>query len=411
MQYGLIGERLCHSFSPSIHKAIGKYEYELLELAPNEVGNFLLRRDFLGINVTIPYKETVIPYLDEIDEGARTLGAVNTIVHRDGKLYGYNTDFSGMCALFRHAGIDPKGKKAVILGSGGTAKTARGVLSHLGAEQILTVSREEKAGCITYEQLYQEQADAQSLVNTTPVGMYPKADATPVELSRFKNLAGVLDAVYNPLRTRLVLEARAHGIPAEGGLYMLVAQGLVAAEHFLNADFSKDEIERIYVSLLREKENVVLIGMPGVGKTTLGRALRDCMHRPFYDTDAIITERIGSIPEFIKKEGEASFREVEMQAVRDVRDCTASVIATGGGAVLKQENVNNLLQNGRIYFIDRPIDEIVATSDRPLSSTKEALQARYRERLPIYQSAADVTVRGSHTCEEIVLAIREDFHP
>lgn len=409
MQYGLIGEKLAHSFSPQIHAAIGEYDYELCELSLSEVGDFLARRDFRGINVTIPYKETVIPYLDAIDESARTLGSVNTVVHKNGKLYGYNTDFSGMCALIRHAKITVEGKKAVILGSGGTAKTARGVLTHLGAKEVLTVSRDKKEGCITYEMLYKEHADAEILVNTTPVGMYPRADGMPVDLEPFHHLSGVIDAVYNPLRTRLVLDARSRGIAAEGGLYMLVAQGVLAAEIFLDRHFPAEEIERIYTELLRAKENIVLIGMPGVGKTTLGKALSERLNRPLYDTDSLLSEQIGSIPDFLKKRGEGAFRLEEARAVHSIRDYTASVIATGGGVVLKQENVNNLLQNGRIYFIDRPIDEIAITSDRPLSSTKEALSARYRERLPLYQDAADVVLSGSHTCEELVLAILEDF--
>ncbi len=409
MQYGLIGEKLGHSFSPHIHAAIGEYDYELCELSPSEVGDFLVRRDFRGINVTIPYKETVIPYLDAIDESARALGAVNTVVHKNGKLYGYNTDFLGMCALIRHAKITVEGRKAVILGSGGTAKTARGVLTHLGAKVVLTASRDKKEGCITYEALYKEHTDAEILVNTTPVGMYPRADGVPVDLEPFHDLSGVIDAVYNPLRTRLVLDARSRGIAAEGGLYMLVAQGVLAAERFLDRSFPDEEIERIYTELLRKKENIILIGMPGVGKTTLGRALAQRLCRPLYDTDSLLSERIGSIPDFLNKQGENAFRNEEMRVIHSIHDCTASVIATGGGAVLRQENVNSLLQNGRIYFIDRPIDEIVVTSDRPLSSTREALEARYRERLSHYQRAADVVLSGSHTCEELVLAILEDF--
>lgn len=409
MQYGLIGERLIHSFSPVIHRAIGRYPYNLRELSPEKVGPFLTERDFLGINVTIPYKETVIPYLYELDEGARALGSVNTILNKDGKLYGYNTDFYGMCALFSHAGVDPKGRCVAILGTGGTAKTARGVLAHLGAKEILTVSRTAKDGAIDYQALIERRSEIEVIVNTTPVGMYPKVDASPVSLEGFDALVGVIDAVYNPISTRLVLDARSRGIATEGGLYMLVAQAVRAAELFSGSPIEDDEIERIYRSVLRKKQNVVLVGMPGVGKSTVGRDLARALGRAVLDTDAILKSRIGNIPSFIKERGEAAFREEESKVIAEIASATASVIATGGGAVLRQENVNRLLQNGYIYFLDRPLDDLKVYDNRPLSSTREALEARYRERYPIYSSIADVTLSGTRTREECVKTILEDF--
>lgn len=409
MQYGLIGERLMHSFSPLIHRAIGRYPYNLRELSPEKVGPFLLEGDFLGINVTIPYKEVVIPYLYELDEGARVLGSVNTILNRGGRLYGYNTDFFGMCALFSHAGIDPKDRCVAILGTGGTAKTAKGVLTHLGAREILTVSRTAKDGAIDYEELSGRKGEVEVIVNTTPVGMYPKVDAAPILLEGFDALIGVIDAVYNPISTKLVLDAKARGIRAEGGLYMLVGQAIRAAELFTSEPIANEEIERIYRSVLRKKQNIVLVGMPGVGKSTVGRDLGQALGRTVLDTDAILKSRIGDIPTFIKEKGEAAFRDEESRVVFEIASSTSCVIATGGGAILRQENVNNLLQNGRIYFLDRPLDDLKVYDNRPLSSTREALEARYRERYPIYSSIAEVTVSGTRTREECVRSILEDF--
>ena len=260
MKYGLIGEHLSHSFSPVIHKMLADYEYELEEIAPSDIDSFLKTADFLGINVTIPYKQTVIPYLDYIDEGAQAIGAVNTVVKRDGKLYGYNTDFYGMKMLFNHAGIDPRGKKAAILGSGGTSKTAVAVLASLGAAEILRVGRSGRDGSITYGELTEKHCDVEIIVNTTPVGMYPNIFESPIDISAFKKLSGVIDAVYNPLRTELVLNADARGIKAEGGLFMLVAQAMRASEIFLNKKYPSGTLERIYGNIKRRKENIVLIG-------------------------------------------------------------------------------------------------------------------------------------------------------
>ena len=392
MTYGCIAEHLSHSFSALIHARLADYTYELCELTPCEVGSFLRQRAFRAINVTIPYKQTVIPFLDEIDDVARRIGAVNTIVNRDGRLYGYNTDFAGMCALIERMGLTLRGKKVAILGTGGTSRTARAVAVHLGAAQILTVSRRAGEGVIDYATLVAEHTDVEILINTTPVGMYPNIDAAPVEPELFTNLSGVVDAVYNPLSTVLVSRARAMGVPAEGGLYMLVAQAAFAVEHFLGTVVPRERIDGVYRDILRQKRNIVLVGMPGCGKSTLGRMLAERLDMEFIDSDEVIVRRDGRpIPEIFASEGESVFRDLESAAIREeIAPRGGCVVATGGGAVLRGENVSRLKQNGILIFLDRPLDQIAATGDRPLSRDRGMLEERYRERYPIYCACADV---------------------
>lgn len=400
MTYGCIGEHLPHSFSKLIHEKIGGYSYELKELAPEELGDFLRARDFCGINVTIPYKEAVIPYLDELDEGARAIGAVNTIVNRSGRLIGYNTDFAGLSALIRRAGLSVGGKKALILGTGGTSKTARAVLEHEGASVILRVSRNSGEGRISYEEAYSGHTDAEILVNTTPVGMFPSLSGCPLDLSRFPRLTGVIDAVYNPLRTRLVLAAAERGIPASGGLYMLVAQAVFAAEHFQKTRCESGLIERIFRELSAEKENIVLTGMPGCGKTTVGKIVAEATGRRFVDTDAEIVGRCGRpIPEIFAEEGEEAFRNYESEVLLDLAPQSGLVIATGGGALLRPENRTALRQNGKLYFLDRPLEKLLPTADRPLSSDRESLKRRYRERYALYYTSADEVIEAGGSAE------------
>ncbi len=409
MEYGLIGEKLGHSFSKEIHSALADYEYELLELDKCELESFMRSGSFKAINVTIPYKEAVIPYLYSIDEAASAIGAVNTVVNESGKLYGYNTDFYGMCALIRHAGIDVKRKKLAILGSGGTSKTARAVAEHLGAQEIVRVSRTASDGAVNYEELYKNHLDTQIIINTTPVGMFPKLhSAPPADISRFPELVGVIDAVYNPLRTELVLSARERGIPSEGGLYMLAAQGVRASEIFTGRKYDEDECERVYDGMVREKENIVLIGMPASGKSTVGRILSSECGLPFLDTDSIITERIGmSISEYFSRFGEGAFRDIESEVIRELSGKTSCVIATGGGAVLRDENVTNLKKNGRLFFIDRPPEKLVPTSDRPLSQDRAAIEKRYKERYSIYMKAADARIPAECSAETVAERIRK----
>ena len=398
MEYGLIGEKLGHSFSREIHEKLRGYVYELKELRPEEVGAFLTAREFRGINVTIPYKETVIPYLDEIDEAAREIGAVNTVVNRGGKLYGYNTDFLGMRELMLREGIDPAGKKVLVLGSGGTSKTAMTVAKSLGASVVLRVSRQKRDDCITYEEARAEHADAEIIINATPVGMYPNTDASPVDLADYPKLSGVVDAIYNPLRTNLVLAAKACGIRATGGLFMLVGQAAAAAEHFTGVPGDPADVARVYGELLSQKENLVITGMPGVGKTTVGKLIAKHHGREFVDCDDVIVERAGcDIPTIFATQGEKAFRDLESAVIRELSATGGKVIAPGGGAVLRPENVDALRANGRIIFLDRPLSSITATEGRPLSANREALEARYRERYPIYCGTCDAHVETDGT--------------
>jgi len=406
MEYGCIAEHLPHSFSKIIHAKIAPYAYDLVELTPDEVGPFLQKADFSGINVTIPYKKTVMPYLYEIDPGAAAIGAVNTIVKRDGKLYGYNTDFGGMIALIHKMGWQVAGKKVLILGTGGTGRTAMAVATHLGAGVIKQVSRTGKDGAITYEEMKASHTDADYIINTTPCGMFPNSEDWPVEPSHFPRLAGLLDAIYNPLSTYLVEKAREVGAVAEGGLYMLVAQAVLASEHFLGTKYPADLIDRVYEEVLREKQNIVLIGMPSSGKTTVGHALAKALDRPLYDSDEELVARAGmSIPDFFAKYGEAAFRNLEAEVIADLSTKNGAIIATGGGAVLRPENVAHLKQNGVLFFLDRGLASLTPTDDRPLSDSEEKLKAMYQIRLPIYQAAADHHVKEPVSPEAAVTSI------
>lgn len=410
MKYGCIGKKLGHSFSREIHAALGNPEYELCEIAPEKLDAFLEEKNFSAINVTIPYKEAVIVRLSHTDEAARRIGAVNTIVNRGGELFGYNTDFYGMCALFSHAGIDAAGKKVIVLGTGGTSKTACAVAESLGASTVLRVGRTGREGSLTYDELYAHHTDAEILINTTPVGMYPNLSQVPVDLLKFPHLSGVVDAVYNPLRTEFVLAAKKRGIPAEGGLFMLVAQGVRASEIFFDTHYPEGTTEAVFRKIRQQKENIVLIGMPSSGKTTVGRLLADALSRPFVDVDERIVLRAGDIGEIFKNEGETGFRAIESAVIKDeIAPVCGSVIATGGGSVLSDENVKNLLQNGRLYFLNRPFGLLTPTGDRPLSSNKEALKKRYEERLARYLEVADVEVDATGTPEEVACTVREEF--
>ncbi len=410
MKYGCIGEHLTHSFSAEIHSALSDYEYELCEVARCELDDFMSRRDFLAINVTIPYKELVIPHLHYIDPVAAEIGAVNTVVNSDGKLYGYNTDFYGMSSLIEHIGISLQGKKVVILGTGGTSKTASAVAAHLGASEIIRVSRSEREGAVSYERLYAEHTDASILINTTPVGMFPSIDASPVDLSRFNALSGVIDAIYNPLKSRLILDACERGVPAEGGLYMLVAQAVRASEIFLDKKYPLDTVSRVFDKIYKSKENIVLVGMPASGKSTVGAMLAERLGREFVDTDSLIKESVGvSIPEIFAKRGEGYFRERECEAVATAASITSRIIATGGGAPLRHENVRSLKQNGKIYFLDRSPSLLIPTEDRPLASDRAAIDARYRERYPVYSGICDKRIDADGSVSEVCEKILEDF--
>ena len=397
MKYGLIGEKLSHSFSKEIHEALADYTYEIRELTPDEVAPFLAAREFEGINVTIPYKEKVLPHLDEISDAAKMIGAVNTVKNVGGRLIGDNTDFYGMREMILRAGIEIKSKKALILGTGGTSKTAKAVLTDLGASEIIVVSRKESDKTVTYETAVTHHSDAEIIVNTTPLGMYPNTDACPIDLYSFPNLTGVIDAIYNPLRTNLILEAQKLGIPAVGGLMMLILQAARASEIFLGEKLDNGKVEQVVKNIFESKENIVLIGMPGCGKSTIGKILAEITGKVLVDTDAVIEKMTGKHPaEIIRESGEDAFRDIETQAVREISKRSGIVIATGGGIVKRSENIPLLRQNGRIIYLNCPTDELPVTPDRPLSSSRAAIEKLFLTRNLLYTLAADATVNVSH---------------
>ena len=401
MKYGLIGEKLGHSFSVPIHERLTGEAYALREIAPGDLGEFMRRKEFRGINVTIPYKQAVMPYLDKISETARAIGAVNTVVNRNGKLYGFNTDLDGLTRLIRRIGLDLSGKKVLIPGTGGTSRTAAFAAEKLGAREIHKISRTGRDGSLTYEEALRDHADAEIILNTTPCGMYPEPDAQPLPLEPFHRLEGVADVIYNPLRTRLVLDARGRGIPAEGGLYMLVAQAVRASEHFLDTAYPDGLTDRIYERILRQKENIVLIGMPGSGKSAVGRILAEKTGRSLADTDQLITEKAGKpIPDIFRENGEPAFRDLESEIIRALSKQGGQIISTGGGAVLRPENVTALRQNGRLFWLDRDPKALVPTDDRPLADTAEKMKQLYRVREPVYRAAADEIIPVTGTPED-----------
>lgn len=390
MRYGLIGHPLGHSFSKEIHESIADYTYELFDLDENAFHEFMEKRDFRAVNVTIPYKQAVIPYLDVIDETAEAIGAVNTVVNINGSLFGYNTDAPGLKELILRNTDTLEGKTVLILGTGGTSKTARYVAASLGAEKIYTASRSKAGeGVYLYGDLDKIADSIDVLINTTPVGMFPNMNAEPVDIDMFKNLSCVIDAVYNPLRTSLVLSAKEKKIPAEGGLYMLVSQAVYAIEYFLGRKLDKEIIEKTFKRVVRARQNVVLTGMPGSGKSVIGDLLSKETGLHFSDTDELITEKYSHPAELITKYGEECFRDIEAEIIADISKVTGHVIATGGGAILRAENIKNLKKNGKIYFIERDLAAIVPTEDRPLSSTRERLTAVYNDRIGKYMFTCD----------------------
>ena len=393
MRYGLLGEKLGHSFSRDIHSSLGNYSYDLIEVERDRLADFIQKKDYSGLNVTIPYKEAVIPYLDKTDDHALAIGAVNTIVNKNGELFGYNTDFFGMERLINHAKIDISDKTVAILGTGGTSKTADAVVKHLGAKKAIKVSRGNRDGAISYDDLYEMAEEIDVIINTTPAGMFPNTEASPIDISRFEKLSGVIDAVYNPLRTKLILDAKRRGIKAEGGLYMLVAQAVRASELFTGEVYDEKTTDRVYKRILREKENIVLIGMPASGKSTIGRILEKKLSRRAFDSDKIIEkEEKRSIPDIFHKDGEGKFRDIESSVIKRLSLENGIIIATGGGSILREENIDNLKKNGRLYFIDRPLPQLIPTKSRPLASTPEDIERRFNERYGIYSSAADVRI-------------------
>ena len=406
MKFGCIGEKLGHSFSVEIHEKIGLYDYILMPLPRDELDGFMTRRAFDGINVTIPYKKDVIPYLETMSEEAKLCGAVNTVIRRDGNLHGYNTDFAGMRDMLRFGGIEVTGKKVLILGTGGTAGTALKLCRLLGASRAELVSRGGTEG-ISYQEAYERQ-DTQIIINCTPCGMYPNAGASPVVLKRFPKLCGVADAVYNPQKTEFLMQAEELGIPFVGGLFMLVSQALYAAEIFTGREELVSLAPAIYEAVRSEKENIVLTGMPGAGKSTLGKTLAELLGREFIDSDAVIAEEEKkSIPDIFRQEGEKAFRDIESRVIRSLSALRGKVIATGGGVILREENVRNLKSNGKLIFLDAPLESLMPTADRPVASTAEDLKKRYEQRYDIYRSTADAIVPVTRDVAENLKKIKQ----
>lgn len=403
LKCGLLGRKLGHSYSPQIHSMLADYEYKLYEKEPEELDAFLKEGSFDGLNVTIPYKKSVIPYCDELSETARKIGSVNTLVRRsDGTLYGDNTDAYGFEALIENSGISVADKKCLVLGTGGAAVTVCAVLESLGAKEVLTISR---SGENNYNNL-SKHADADIIVNATPVGMYPNNGEKPLDLSIFKSCSGVLDVVYNPARTAILLQAEELGIPNACGLYMLVAQAKKSSEDFTGSSIPDSEISRIESVLRNQMQNIVIIGMPGAGKTTISNALGEALSRRVIDTDVEIVARANmEIPEIFEKYGEDYFRQLETEVIRDVSKLGGVIISTGGGVITRIENYPLLHQNSTIVWIQRDIESLVKNG-RPISMSTD-LNTLYMIRRPFYEGFADIAINNDGKVSETVSAILE----
>ena len=408
-RYGLIGEKLGHSFSKLIHEQLADYTYDLIELSPAQLDTFFAARKFAAVNVTIPYKEAVIPLLDEVDEKARAIGAVNTVVNRGGRLFGYNTDYDGLDYLLHRHGILLGDRVVMILGTGGTSKTCTALARAKGAKEILHVSRSGKGGALTYHEAALRR-DVQVLLNTTPCGMYPDNEGMPLDPSLFPRLEAAADVVYNPLQTNFVLRAQDLGLRAAGGLEMLVAQAKSAVELFLDHPIEDDEIDQVYRSLRAQRSNCVLIAMPGAGKTTVGRRAAALLGKKFVDCDDEILAAEGRSPsEIIQQDGEEAFRVIESRVISALCKEGGQLIATGGGVVTRPENMLRLRQNGVILFIDRDL-ALLATEGRPLSGSFDALRQRYLERYPLYNQYCDLKLDNDETIEIAAKRVQEAFY-
>ena len=402
MKCGLLGRKLGHSYSPMLHALLGDYEYLLYEREPDEVEGFIRRGGWDAINVTIPYKKAVVPFLDELSEGARALGSVNTIVRRpDGTLFGDNTDVFGFTYMLRRSGVNPAGKKALVLGSGGASVTVQAVLRGLGA-QVVVISR---TGADNYDNLSRHR-DARLIVNATPVGMYPNNGISPVDLAAFPACEGALDLIYNPARTAFLLQAEALGIPHENGLSMLAAQAKRASELFTGKSLPDEDVERSIRAVEHTLQNIVLIGMPGCGKSTLARLLGERLSRPVLELDRLIEEEAGMpIPEIFAAQGESGFRVLETQALREAGRRSGAILSTGGGCVTRPENYPLLHQNGRIVWLRRDVS-LLPTAGRPLSQARSP-EVIYRERRPLYERFADAAVDNDGPVEKTLEQILE----
>lgn len=401
MRCGLLGQHLGHSYSPQIHGMLADYEYSLFEKEPDELEDFLKNGAFDGLNVTIPYKQAVIPYLNDLTPIARELGAVNTIIRNNGMLIGHNTDLFGFHALLQHSGLSPAGKKCLVLGSGGASKVVQSVLRMYQAN-VIVISR---TGENNYENMANHR-DASILINTTPLGMYPDTGVSPVDLAQFPALEGVLDLVYNPARTQLLLEAEERGLIAENGLYMLVTQAKSAAEFFTDTSICQKKVQEIHKTLKNQAENIILIGMPGCGKTTVGQLLAEKTGRTFADSDALIENLAQkTIPRIFAEDGEETFRKWETMALSQLGKQSGLVLATGGGCVTREKNYPLLHQNGRIIYLRRALEQL-PTDGRPLSQ-EISLQDLFERRRNLYSRFADYIIDNNSTPCHAVDAIME----
>ena len=406
MKFGLLGRTLGHSFSPRIHNALGNTNYELFEREPSQLQEFFANPELQGINITFPYKVNALEACDVVDPRAERIGCVNTMVRKDGKWHGYNTDYDGFVFTLKHASIDVSGKECIILGDGASSATVHVALEDLGAKSITHLSR-KTAPLYTDAPNYYETA--QIIINCTPIGMYPHNPASLIDIMQFAKLEGVVDLIYNPRRTVLLLQAEMMDIPHCDGLPFLVAQGVEAANHFQGESFGTNEIEQILRDMRHEKENIILIGMPGVGKTTVGKAIGKEMGRTCIDVDQELAKEIGDISTYITEQGEAAFREKEAEMIAKLGTQTGIVISTGGGCVTVPKNFAHLRQNGRIYQLTQPVEKL-STSGRVLSSGGiERLRELEETRTPMYESFAQCIVEHNRNAPETVAAILEDF--
>ena len=406
MKFGLLGRTLGHSFSPRIHSALGNTNYELFEREPSQLQEFFADPELQGINITIPYKVNALEACDVVDPRAERIGCINTMVRKDGKWHGYNTDYDGFVFTLQHVGIDVADKECIILGDGASSATVHVALEDLGAKNIVHLSRKTAPFYGDAPNYYET---AQIIINCTPIGMYPHNPANLIDITQFSKLEGVVDLIYNPRRTILLLQAEMMEIPHCDGLPFLVAQGVEAAKYFQGESFGTKEIEQILRDMRREKENIILIGMPGVGKTTVGKALGEEMGRTCVDVDQELEKEIGDISTYITEQGEPAFREKEAEMIAKLGTQTGLVISTGGGCVTVPKNFAHLRQNGRIYQLTQPVENL-STTGRVLSGGGiERLRELEATRTPMYESFAQCIVEHNRNAPETVAAILEDF--